>query len=210
MSAAYSGTNLTCESRDRLAKHAGHYARKSLWENLPRVKVWSEANRQFNDWISAVDINTDGEAFGNYGWHEGGTPCVAFRGKELWAKDAGLSPSAWEGPFMRVGLPFSGEAAYFNRLFGDRCYASNKAEDWCFGPGSIKVGTKSYRTQLTLDTSEMPVYGSPVSIEEEKGFWVFVPDGDGWKVFRDTFVTEEGHREIDTNRSLPWRSLKAR
>lgn len=199
---------MTCAPSNRLTNHAGHYARKSLWDNLPEIKVWAEANQRFNDWISAVDITPVGKVLGNYGWHEGGTPCVAFRGKELWAKDTGPTPSEWQGPFILVGAPLSGEVAYFNRLFGNKCYAGNNGENWCFGPGSIRVDTRQYKARLTLDTSEMPTYGSPVAIEGEKGFWVFVPDQNGWKVFRDTFVTEAGHKEIDPKKSQPWRILK--
>lgn len=186
---------------------SGHYAKKSLWENLPNEKVWSKANQKFNDWFSAIDIDTKGEVFGNFGWHEGGTACVSLKGDELWAIDESSQPKKWVGPFERIGLAFSGDTSYFNRIFGTECYKSEIGENWCFGDGQIIIDSRKYKAAMQLDMSEMPEYGTPVTIDGRNGFWVFVPEKNGWNVFRDNFVTEDGHKEINPTITKPWHQL---
>jgi len=196
-----------CDSKASLSKHEGHYARNTVWEQLPKLQIWHNAN-QFKGWVSAVDIKPDGETFASFHWHEGGSVCAKFRGDVLWAKDNSSSPAKWEGPFLRVGSSSQApEVAYFNRLFGSKCYSASNGDTWCFGSGSIKINERIYQARLVLDRSEMPLYGSPVEIEQEKKFWVFVPYGSGWKVFQDTFVTEEGHEDVDPAISKPWQVL---
>lgn len=194
-----------CEPNAQLALRVGHYAKKSLWENLATQKVWSKANQRFNDgWISAVDIDKMGNAFANLGWHEGGTPCITFRGEELWAADTSAPPAKWEGPYIRVSASTNGETIYFNRIFGNKCYSSKAKEHWCFGDGQITIGKKRFKAFIQSDMSEAPEYGTPVNIDGNEGFLVFVPFQGGWKVFKDTFVTAEGRKDIDPAKTPPW------
>lgn len=195
-----------CTSRAVLKKHTGHYAEKTFWNMLPKVKIWAETGISS---ISAVDILDTGESIASYSWHEGGDCCVQLRGNEVWVKNPNddKKNSQWVGPFIRVSSTGYKETPYFDRIFGNHCFKSNKNEQWCFGPGSIKVGTKRYKANIVTDTSEMPTYGTPVRIEGENNFWIFVPWGEGWKVFKDTFLTVED-RAVDPNKSTPWRKLK--
>jgi hypothetical protein len=201
------GQEQACESKASLARHEGHYARKALWESLPKLRDWNGANR-LKGWVSAFDIKADGETSASLRWHEGGSVCARFRGNALWAKESNSSRAKWEGPFLRVGSSSEDpKVIYFNRLFGSKCFVANGGENWCFGPGAIKINERAYQARLVLDSHESPTYGSPVSIEQKEGLWVFVPHGKGWKVFQDTFTTEEGHKDIDPARSKPWRVL---
>lgn len=199
-----------CVTRDNLKLRTGHYARKTFWDMLPNIKIWSEAMVKFNEYAtSAIEISTNGDLQFIDGWHEGSEgACVRFQGNELWAKKPYESSPEWVGPFIHVGLAKSDSVIYFDRIFGDRCYISTAGERWCFKSGSILIDGKQYKAECFLDTSEMPIYGTPVSIEKMEGFWVFVPTDNGWKIFQDTFVTLDGHKEIDPKKSLPWRTLK--
>ena len=211
---AFRNTGEQCTPAHRLPKHAGHYARQSLWRNLPEAQVWSLANQKHGGQISAVEIGEKGEIASSYSWHEGGGhTCVAFRKDALWVKDDNL-PTAWHGPFVRVADPAPTpnrtkhwEEIYFARLFGDTCYRSNGGGDWCFGNSSIKMGAKHIKARLALDMMEMPIYGSPVLTDEDRKFWVFVPTATGWNVFRDGYITEEGYKQVDPNTAPPWRVL---
>jgi len=197
-----------CKNLGRIGHYAGHYARKEIWDLLPKLRHWWKANR-IDGSISAVDIARDGETTASFNWHEGGSVCVRFHGKELWAKNAYTSSTKWEGPFIRIASDDAAKIdnAYFARLFGKKCYASNVGENWCFGDGSIGIDGRMYRAKLEFDTTELPSYGSVISADGEKDFWVFVPQRNGWKVFRDTLVTDGEREEIDPNKSLPWRAL---
>lgn len=199
-----------CDSKDSLKIAAGHYSKKVFWENLPKLNNWPETLEKFNSYdSSAINIFADGGFASVDGWHEsGGVTCVHFRGKELWAKNPYGAAHAWIGPFIQVGTANADDIIYFDRIFGNSCYISNKQERWCFQSGTIIIDSERHSAKLVLDTSEMPTYGSSVAIDNKEGFLVFVPIDDGWKIFQDTFVSSDGHKDIDPANSLPWRVLK--
>jgi hypothetical protein len=202
-----------CDSQDRLKSHAGHYAKKIFWENLPKLKSWAETMKRFNTYdSSAINIFTDGMLASIDGWHEAGAPnCVQFRNNELWVRNPYDPKTEWLGPFIRVGSAdpaYSENRYYFDKIFGDGCYTSDKQERWCFQSGTVFIDSKRHDAELALDTSEMPDYGTPVSIDKKDGFWIFVPIAGGWNVFQDTFVSAEDHKDIDPKKSVPWRVLK--
>lgn len=95
-----------CYTRDALKSHAGHYAKKVFWENLPKTKIWSKAKKKFNTYyISAIDISTNGEISFIDGWHEAMTgSCVRFEGKELWAKNPYGSSPKWVAHLFTLAL----------------------------------------------------------------------------------------------------------
>ncbi|MDD5058771.1 MAG: hypothetical protein PHQ60_12960 [Sideroxydans sp.] len=199
-----------CDSKDTLKSHAGHYSRKAFWENLPKLKNWPVTLEKFNSYdSSAINISANGGIASIDGWHEiGAVTCVHFQGKELWAKNPYVSTNAWIGPFIHVGMANTDDISYFDRIFGEGCYTSNKQERWCFQSGTIIIDSERHSAKLVLDTSEMPTYGNSLSIDKKDGFLVFVPSSDGWKIFQDTFVSADGHKDIDPANSLPWRVLK--
>jgi hypothetical protein len=166
---------------------------------------------KFNSYAtSAIEISTNGDISFIDGWHEAGMAdyCVRFQGKELWVKNPYESSPAWVGPFIYVGPTESDSIIYFDRIFGNNCYISNIGERWCFRSGSILINSKRHKAECELDITEMPTYGTPVTIDGGKEFLVFVPIADGWKIFQDTVVTSNGHKDIDPNKSIPWRILK--
>lgn len=206
-----SDSSLECLSSNQIMSASGKYVKKETWEKVLTVKDWTSLNSSFTeDLIPSVDLTSEGEAKGSLRWHEGSPVCVQLRNGELWAKlitDSPNSHARWEGPYTYLlkGLDF--ERAYFDRIFQKECYTSEIGELWCFGPQSIQVGNKKFSAVLNLDPSEMPAYGTPVSVQGEKGFWIFLPFENGWKVFKDSFVTEKDHVDIDPRTSAPWHTL---
>lgn len=201
-----------CLSPSRIkALPLGEYARKDIWDRLPSAKDWTEIHRRVTWHLDSVSLTSKGESIGNFGWHEGGPVCAQLRGGELWAKPFDSPPNPperWEGPFIFLGENTNIDEAYFSKIFGNQCFQSDTGEQWCFGKGSITVDRKQYRAALHPDSSEMPNYGTPVSVKNEPSFWIFVPSGAGWLIFKDSFVTEEGHVKIEPDKSTPWRILK--
>jgi len=60
-----------------------------------------------------------------------------------------------------------------------------------------------------LDTVEIPLYGSAVSLEDNMSMlWMFVPYEKGYKVFQDTAITDENHKKINPLTDKPWHILK--
>lgn len=190
-----------------LKSRSGSYARKSFWEHLPEIKIWADAIAKYNHYeVSAVDISGNGDIIINAGWHEGYPPSAfQFREDGLWVKD---TSSEWTGPFVRVGASREDETIYFNRIFGNSCYTSEINEHWCFQSGTIQIDDKNHITELIPELVEMPTYGTPVSINRErKSFLMFVPTDNGWKIFKDTFVSTDDYVAIDPVKATPWRVL---
>jgi hypothetical protein len=200
-----------CESPANLSNHPGHYARKSVWDQLQLLKSWSDSNR-FKGWISAIDIKSDGDNFASLRWHEGQPVCIKFQGNAVWASSEDSPSSAWEGPFIKVGPPImhNHSALYFDRLFKHNCFTSNTNEAWCFETNSIKINNRAHKAELVLDSVEIPNYGSPVSVENSKHLWMFVATSTGWDVFLDSSLTTEGRLDVDPKKSTPWRTLSAK
>lgn len=202
-----------CASPGFLKSHAGHYAKKAFWDNLPAVKNWQDALRKFNSSdSSAININNTGMATMIFGWHEGGTvACASIRESELWVKETANPNSKWVGPFVRIGPivpPYAENQYYFDKLFGNDCYTSNKNERWCFHSGAISIDSKLHPAELVLDTNEMPETGTPVTIDKDDvNTLIFIPISHGLKVFRYTLDPERGYSEIDPDKTPLWRIL---
>ena len=55
----------------------------------------------------------------------------------------------------------------------------------------------------------MPNYGTALSLEEfSDNFWIFVPNKNGWKVFQDTWASDENRKNINPLKDKPWHILK--
>lgn len=194
-------------SSEKLKSYSGTYVRKTFWDHLPEVRNWNEAKHKYNlHEVSAVLIEKDGSIMINAGWHEGYPPSsYEFREDGLWVKD---SSSQWTGPFFRVGEPRQDEKIFFNRIFGESCYTSNTGEHWCFHSESIEMDGKIHKAELIPDSSEMPTYGTPVSIDgDRKSFLMFVPTNTGWKIFKDTYVSGDEYVETDPLTAKPFAEL---
>jgi hypothetical protein len=208
-----------CLKPDALRQYGRLFVDKVDWERLPILKDWTmvltersrgEGRQKAAGAVNAFNLGPE-RTYGSLGWHETSEVCVQQRGGEFWARLLDGNPEKppqWEGPFVPLPDATDYERAYFNRLFGKACYEDDEGQPWCFSDGALQIATKRYAAGLHLDSSEMPNYGSPVKLEKQEGFLMFVPAGSGWKVFKDNFVTLEGRVEVDPRRDPPWRELK--
>lgn len=215
-----------CMSIEALSAYSQVFVDKVDWELLPQTRTWSalakersrvKKERGAKDGsIRAFYFSKNSDhVSGSLGWHEYLPVCVEQRGGEFWARIHAPAQERlpevkgdWEGPFIAVTGATDPGTAYFNRIFGQVCHESEERQSWCFTDGALQIDNKRYRAELMLDTVEMPNYGSPVELEgQEKGFLVFVPFGDGWNVYKDDWVTNDGHVEIDPRRDPPWRRI---
>lgn len=215
-----------CHESRSLTKREGVYARRDIWDSLPNAADWSALKPQ----LATGDVlSVTVRANGNFGsatniWHEGITTCIKLpsEGKgQLWAtaiSDGNLDrpvaeivkAAKWEGPFLRIGPAHAEERLYFQRLFGTACFETQRGTSWCFGPGYIDYGSRTYTAELVLDRIEMPTYGFPVLATEigskERRLWFFVRSGDAWQVFEEKLHVNE--RAADKTVRKPWMTLK--
>ena len=200
---------IKCQQQNILAKYAGHYTDKDLWNNIPKERNWAVTNGQANNEFISVDINKDGEVTAYTNWHEGAIQpaCSSIIKNKLWVINE--YTNKWEGPFLRVGKAFDENTIYFNRLFQNKCYNDESNKQWCFGNSEIKMNNKKIKVVLMLDIVESPLYGNALRLEEDRSrLWMFVPYKKGYKVFKDTFITDENHKEINPLTDKPWHILQ--
>lgn len=215
-----------CNETRSLTKREGEYARKDIWDSLPRAADWKSLQPLLSTGaVLAVTVGASGGySSATNGWHEGIKTCLklASDGKgQLWAAavDGNASDdrqmaeavraAKWEGPYVRVGPAYASGRLYFQRLFGTACFQTDRGTSWCFGPGYIEHGSALYSAELVLDRVEMPGYGFPVVATEtatnEKRLWVFARSGDAWQVYEEKL--DLGQRMADKATRKPWRTL---
>lgn len=200
---------IECQQQNVLAKYTGHYTDKDLWKNIPKERNWAVTNEQVKNNFISVDINKDGEVTAYTNWHEGALQptCSSIIKNKLWVINE--YTNKWEGPFIRAGKAYDENSIYFNRLFQNKCYKDELNQKWCFGNSKINIDNKKIKVILMLDTVESPLYGNALRLEEDRSrLWMFVPYKNGWKVFQDTFITDENHKVINPLTDKPWHILK--
>jgi hypothetical protein len=215
-----------CNETRALTKREGEYARKDIWDNLPRATDWKALGPLLSTGaVLSVTVGANGSySSATNGWHEGIGTCLKLQsdGKgQLWAAAVNGDPSGdqqiaeavrtakWEGPFVRIGPAHASRRLYFQRLFGTACFQTNRGASWCFGPGYIEHGSATYSAELVLDRVEMPGYGFPVvatdTATKEQRLWIFVRSGDAWQVHDERL--DLGERMADKSARKPWRTL---
>lgn len=194
---------------------------RDVWNALPRVRDWAAitaARRQAREHdglppegVDAVYFEGREQIMGLVAWHESRPVCVQVRDGELWAAvlDGHFKEQPqWHGPLVPSHDFNALDLSYYNRIFGTVCYDSEKREHWCFAPGALIIDGKPRTVALVLDRTNMPAYGTPLRVEGQSGYWIFVPIDHGWKVYRDDDLTVPGHRDIQPDRDAPWHTLR--
>lgn len=196
--------SIECQQQNILANDTGHYTNKVLWNNIPKKRNWVLTNGESNNEIISIDINEQGEVTAYTNWQPA---CSSIIKNKLWVINE--YTNKWEGPFMRAGKAFDENTIYFKRLFQNKCYKDELNQKWCFGNGEIQIDKKKIKVELMLDTVESPLYGNALRLEEDRSrLWMFVPYKNGWKVFQDTFVTDENFKDSNPLTDKPWHILK--
>jgi hypothetical protein len=198
-----------CMQQNVLAKYTGHYTNPELWDNIPKQRNWVLTSNPSKKGIISANINECGEVGAYDNWHEGGMApkCSSIIKNNLWIFNE--HTHKWNGPLMHVGKASDEGRIYFNRLFQNRCYKDELNQQWCFGNGEIKIDNKKFKASLKTDTVELPSYGSAIEIENGNSiFWMFVPYNEGWKVFQDTWASDENRKEVNPLTDKPWHILR--
>jgi hypothetical protein len=200
---------IECQQQNVLAKYTGHYSNTKLWNDIPKERNWASINKQDNNEIISLDIDERVGINAYTNWHDGTIhpTCSSVVKNKLWVINE--YTNKWEGPFLRVGKAFDENAIYFKRLFQNKCYKDELNQKWCFKNSEIKINNKKFKVELMLDIVEIPLYGSAVSLEDNMSkLWMFVPYEKGYKVFQDTAITDENHKEVNPLTDKPWHILK--
>lgn len=196
-----------------LAARAGVYVPSQLLDRVRKTRRWDLGLKEnLPGGITELRIGRDGHVGISWSWHEGamlgrevGHGCLSFDGPELRLK-WGSEPTT--GPFVQVADAShvdDEDGPYFDLLFTGCYTASPGGERWCFEPHQVTVGRLRRQAQFKVDLMELPEAGSILQVAGDHLFWLFVPQGEGWAVYRTGWASAPDYREPDW--AKPWQVL---
>jgi hypothetical protein len=210
--AACSESKQVVSSKDikALKSHSGYYVDQQLLEELRKTRLWNIPN-----FLSAVHIGKNGDSVYNFSWHEASTftewseQRLIFQGQAFQFEEKEFSPSR----FIRVADQVQDSSGYvdtydsiFFKIIFEGCFLDQSNRKWCFSKKNISINNKNSNARLVLDRAELPSEGNVVDVENEKLFWVFKPEKDGWLVLKSDYVTKGDGKPL--NWKKPWIKLR--
>ncbi len=193
-----------CSGDSALDALSGYYAHVSITFSATRLKSWP-AILGTTEAQTAGLIVKDRNVFRALAWHEGdaGGHCLEIKGKEvtLRAKD---EPQTL-GTYRRIARLGENESWSYLSLFAAGCYAASNQTRWCISKTGITVDSKPFDVKFSLDTTEQPDYGTNLLIEGGPlPLLVLVPTTTGFRIFKDTWASDEKRKPVDPVRNTPW------
>ena len=213
LAVAAPGETLCSDQPARLAARAGVYVPTRLLAQVRTTRRWDLALKTpVPSGITEVRIGRDGRVGLSWAWHEGAVlgreidpGCLRFDGTGLQLEQRGQPVI---GPFVAVAGASRADdedGPYFDLLFAGCYTAAGSGERWCFDTHRVTVGGKRRTARFKVDLSELPEAGSLLEVSGDDRFWLFVPRGDGWAVYRTGWVSAPGYQEPDW--AHPWTVL---
>ncbi|MFZ6745232.1 hypothetical protein ACO0LC_18565 [Undibacterium sp. JH2W] len=208
-STVMAATDKVCTGDAALNKLEGYWSTSHFLKLLKKHGSWTAAMAATDDQQVALTVK-DGRIKQNLAWHEGDEAnyCLRLQGDKVWLLGDGKK-RAEQGPYQRLGGHGQKEAdLYLVRLI-QGCFVSQEKEQWCFQDGKLSINGKPSNASLSLDLSELDLYGTPLRVEGRKlPFWYLVRRGDAWAVFEDDYASNEKRLPVDPKTSKPWRVLR--
>lgn len=205
-----------CKATSQLKKFNGHYIKPEIWNRFSIERNWNLIWSSINTEFAAFGIR-DGEPYAiTKMFHEGIGACFKIKENQFWFRSSlnSLDEGKWMGPFLRVGAADDEGRIYFDQIFQKKCFTSDPdKERWCFDSGAININGKIHKASLMFDPFFSPRadhIGSEVRVDDEMEnfYWIFLPDGDGWKVFREELRDDVDHdTKLEPSALKVWRSL---
>ena len=203
-----------CATPTELIDYRGTWLPEKAIQELARKKDHKVLRLQEGSYAVMVQVNANGHPSWWNNWHEGGDlpGCVVIQDKRLYLRnpDQGTAGQLSQ-PFARI--PYVGiyavEEWASDTVFGERCYQSNKQEQWCFSGRTVAVNGRPYIFGgVTMDVGEYPGYGIVTGNPFSQNWpsLIFVPTATGFHVYQDTPLAED-RVPAGPGISKPWRTL---
>ncbi|MFZ6640235.1 hypothetical protein ACO0LL_10870 [Undibacterium sp. TC4M20W] len=198
-----------CTGAAALSKLDGYWATTHFLSLLEKHGNWTGAMKATDSQQIALSIK-DGRIKQNLAWHEGDETayCLRLAGDKVWLVGNGKH-RAEQGPYQRLGTLEQNEADLYLARIIQGCFVSEEKEQWCFADGKLSINGKPDKARLSLDLSELDLYGTPLRVEGRKlPFWYLVRRSDAWVVFEDDYASNEKRVPVYSKTSKPWRVLR--
>lgn len=207
-STAMAASDKLCTGDAGLKKLEGYWSSSSFLDLLKKHGNWTAAMTATDSQKIALSIGS-GRIRQNLAWHEGDETayCLRLQGDKIWLLGDGKL-RADQGPYQRLGSLTQKEAELYLARIIQGCFVSEEKEQWCFQDGKLSINGKPAKASLSLDLSELDLYGTPLRVEGRKlPFWYLVQRGNAWAVFEDDYASNEKRLPVDPKTSKPWRVL---
>lgn len=206
---AMAASDKVCTGDAALKKLEGYWSSSHFIDLLKKHGSWTTAMTATDSQKIAISISGD-RIRQNLAWHEGDETayCLRLQGDKVWLLGDGKH-GAEQGPYQRLGRLAHKEAELYLAHIIQGCFVSEEKEQWCFQEGKLSINGKPSRANLSLDLSELDLYGTPLRVEGRKlPFWYLVKRGEAWAVFEDDYASNEKRVPVDPKTSKPWRVLR--
>ncbi|WP_323032151.1 hypothetical protein [Brachymonas denitrificans] len=202
------GASTSCVKRFKQYR-AGHYDDPVRLKRLQKTRDFYQIDKRDESRpVAYAWIENNGKVDGSY-WNEGaGVECGHLHKGQLWLRADATGKTAWYGPFVYTAKDLGVDGVYFHYLFGNACYQAGNGESWCFDKKGITIGGRHREARLDTLLPYAPSGGNPVLVDGEPDnvYWMFVPAGAGWKVYR--YLNVEEAKEFDPKKVKPWKVLR--
>lgn len=193
-----------------LAKHEGVYVSSQFVDTVRKTRRWDQA-RPDGAGLTEIRISQYGRVELSAGWHEAVSlgkdaehGCLELNGKELRLRQPQFKQA---GAYEKLEGSYRGlsqDAPYFDLLFNG-CFVDQDLQRWCFKTNSIEIGGQARLATLLMDASELPTGGTALQVAGSPDFWLFVPKGAGWSVYRSTWASSPTF--VEPLSRPPWKVL---
>ncbi|MBC3908199.1 hypothetical protein [Undibacterium umbellatum] len=208
-SIAMAASDKLCTGDAGLKKQEGYWSSSSFLDLLKKHGNWTGAMAATDGQQVALTIK-DGQIKQNLAWHEGDETayCLRLQGDKIWLLGDGKRRTE-QGPYQRLGRLAQKEADLYLARIIQGCFVGEEKEQWCFQNGRLSINGKPSKASLSLDLSELDLYGTPLRVEGRKlPFWYLFQRGETWAVFEDDYASNEKRVPVDPKTSKPWRVLR--
>lgn len=197
-----------CTGDPALDALAGYYAHTSVIAAARVQKSWPAILASTDAQLAGLIIK-DRSVRRALAWHESdsGSNCIEVNGEDVFLKAEDEPKRA--GAYRRLATIDQNESWSYLNLFASGCYAASNKTRWCISKSGITVDSKPLAVTFSLDTMEQPGYGTALKTGDERlPFLVLVPSPVGFRVFRDTWLSDEKRKPVYPARDKPWLTLK--
>jgi hypothetical protein len=196
-----------CSGDASLDALSGYYASTSVIASAAKFKSWPEILGSTDAQIAGLIVK-DRNVMRALAWHEGDTGghCLDIVGGmvTLRAKDEPKSSQT----YRRIAMIGENESWAYLSLFAAGCYSASNGTRWCISKSGITVDSKPLDATFSLDTMEQPDYGTNLLVDGGPfPLLVLAPTPNGYRVFRDTWASDEKRKPIDPTHDTPWLTL---
>jgi hypothetical protein len=193
-----------CKGNPALDALSGYYASFSVLAAAEKFKSWPQILGATYAQVAGLTVK-DRDIRRSLAWHEGdeGGNCLLVHGDSITLKVKD-EPKSSDG-YRKIATLSEVESWAYLNLFAAGCYSATDKTQWCISKSGITIDAKPLDAKFSLDVIEQVDYGTNIMVKGSKlPFLVLAPIPNGFRVFKDTWVSDENRKPVNPHRDKPW------